>query len=208
MGSLENLVTSELIYMDPPSSSGMKGDVDLFDMRYVEGELLYYTRDEAIFVRRRRQVVLVLSPDLVRARVKDRGAPFQRIVIVLGLVLVLTKKLVEMLGEEALAIRVVFLLAEDGLPSPLAEERALAELILREWRDLGTVEVDEVSWEETLERATTDARRALVEIVRFTGRAEAAPVLDPRIVFVDFPARPDALDEWSRRASEALSALL
>ena len=33
-------------------------------MRYVEVELLYYTRYEAIFVLRRRLVILALAPDL------------------------------------------------------------------------------------------------------------------------------------------------
>jgi hypothetical protein len=43
--SRENLVTSELIYMD----RGRGRKVDLFDLRYVEGELLYRTRDESVF---------------------------------------------------------------------------------------------------------------------------------------------------------------
>jgi len=216
-GSLENLVTSELIYMDPPRTKeqeargvgpGGLADVDLFDMRYVEGELLYYTRDEGIFVRRRRLVIIALAPDLVRARVKDRQLPWQRIVLVLGLVLVLTKKLIELLGQEALEIRVVFL-HEDGGAPPLAEERALAELMLREWRDNGMAEVVAASWSDVVDMATAGVRRALVQVVHI-GAAEPvpAPPLHPRVVSASFVPNAESLDGWSRATCELLSALL
>ncbi len=211
-GSLENLVTSELIYMDPTGSeraaSAGLPDVDLFDMRYVEGELLYYTRDEAIFVRRRRVVILALAPDLARARVKDRQLPWQRIVLVLGVVLVVTKKLVELLGEEALEIRVVFQ-HEDGAPTPLAEERALAELMLREWRDKGMADVVDASWEDVVDFSAASARRALVEVVHIGGAAQAPEKsLDPRVVSASFVPPTESLEGWSRATAELLSMLL
>jgi hypothetical protein len=233
-GSLENLVSSELIYMDPPQSSAQRGrgggasaspGVDLFDMRYVEGELLYYTRDEAIFVRRRRLVVLVLSADLARARVKDRELPWQRIVLVLGVVLVLTKKLAELLGEEALEIQVIFLHEDTEARTPLSEEQALAELMLREWRDKGMVEVRSASWSDVVGLTATNAKRALVEVVRFRSGSptpsrdvlqdeSGAPMrskerpLDARVVAADFVLPTDSLEDWSRATSELLSMLL
>ena len=208
-GSLENLVTSELIYMDPPPPKGAVADVDLFDMRYVEGELLYYARDEAIFVRRRRLVIFALAADLVRARVKDRGLPWQRIVLVLGVVLVVTKKLVELLGEEALEIRVIFD-REHAIPTPLREEKALSELMLREWRDKGMADVLEATWDEVTALAAANARRALVEVLRIgvKPRSDSADNLDPRIVFVDFATENDTLEGWSRKTADVLSALL
>lgn len=229
-GSLENLVTSELIYMDPPpkpKSENKTGDskgegdeasevagagtqeVDLFDMRYVEGELLYYARDEAIFVRRRRLVILALGADLVRARVKDRELPWQRIVLILGVVLVLTKKLVELLGEEALEIRVAFLY-EEGLPSPLASEKALTELMLREWRDKGMADILDATWDDVAALASASARRALVEVVHIGAapRTSALPSLDPRVVFADFSPLSESLEGWSRATTDLLSALL
>jgi hypothetical protein len=207
MGSLENLVTSELIYMDPPPPPGKVADVDLFDMRYVEGELLYYARDEAIFVRRRRLVILALSPDLVRTRIKDRELPWQRIVLVLGVVLVLTKKLVELLGEEALEIKVAFL-HEEGTKMPLEEEKALSELMLREWRDKGMADVLDASWEDIAALASASARRALVEVVRIhSSKGQAAP-LDPRVVYVDFTPPADNLEGWSKAVTEVLAQLL
>lgn len=233
-GSLENLVTSELIYMDPPpkpkpekktgertgdskgkeyETSQVAGaetqEVDLFDMRYVEGELLYYARDEAIFIRRRRLVILALGADLVRARVKDRELPWQRIVLILGVVLVLTKKLVELLGEEALEIRVAFLY-EEGLPSPLASEKALTELMLREWRDKGMVDILDATWDDVAALASASARRALVEVVHIGAapRTSASPSLDPRVVFADFSPLSESLEGWSRATTDLLSALL
>jgi hypothetical protein len=207
-GSLENLVTSELIYMDPPAPAGAEpADVDLFDMRYVEGELLYYTRDEAIFVRRRRLVILALDADLVRTRVKDRELPWQRIVLVLGLVLVLTKKLVELLGDEALELRVVF--AKDAAgKSRLDEERALAELMLREWRDRGIAAVLDATWDDVAALAAASARRALVEVVSLRAAPAEPPALDPRVVYVAFVAPGGPLDAWSRASAELLSAIL
>jgi hypothetical protein len=196
-GTIENLVTSELIYMDPP---GTKETIDLFDMRWVEGELLYYTRDEAILVRRRRLVFMALDADLVRARVKDAHLPWQRIVLVLATVMVLTKKLVELLGEEALELRVVF------LGPDLAEERALAELLLGEWRDKGMCDVSTSTWPALVAEATANARRALVEIVHVGG--ETPEEVDPRLVLVDFPLPTGAVDDWTKRITEALAALL
>ena len=108
-GSIENLVTSELIYMDevPDPES-----VDLFDLRYVEGELLYYTRDESVFVRSRRVVTFVLPPSLVEARFKDPGVRWQRIVVVFGAILSLVRRMSEWLSEEGLLFRIAFV--KDG----------------------------------------------------------------------------------------------
>lgn len=216
-GSLENLVTSELIYMDPPKGRvvgelAAKGDVDLFDMRYVEGELLYYTRDEGIFVRQRRLVILAIDPDLVRARVKDAGLPWQRVVIALGILVVVTKKLVELLGDEALSVRVVFL-HEDALAVKLvmADEMALAELLLREWREKGMVEVVTSTWNEVAELAASEARRSLVQVVRMTTSLKtvgSARAVHPRVTSMDFPIDAATLEGWSRRTTDLLSSLL
>jgi hypothetical protein len=208
-GSLENLVASELIYMDPPPASGAKAEVDPFDVRWVEGELLYYARDEAIVVRRRRLVVFAFATDLVQARVKDRELPWQRIVLVLGAVLVLTKKLVELLGEEELAIQVAFL-HEEGMKTPLGEEKDLTELMLREWREKGRVDVVEATWGEVVELAGTNARRALVEVVRVAASPHEpkATALDRRVVFAELVPPAGPLDAWSRATADLLSLLL
>lgn len=206
-GSLENLVTSELIYMDPPAPAGERAPVDLFDMRYVEGELLYYTRDEAIIVRRRRVIVLALAADLVRARVKDVGLPWQRIVLVLGALLAFTKKLALFLGEEALEIRVVFLAEHTGAETPLAEELALTELLLREWRELGIVTVSTSTWARIAEESLAATRRALVGVILFHV-LPIAPLLDARIAYAGFEPPTTVVEAWTTRVVEVLTALL
>ncbi len=155
-GSIENLVTSELIYMDDPASR----EVDLFDVRYVEGELLYYTRDESLFLRNRRELTFVLRPELAQARFKDPGARWQRLVIVIGLLLCLFRRLSDWLSEEALRFQVVFL---DGA---LAPERELCTLALHEWIAKGMATIGEArTLEEVLVDAGSRARAAESDVV-------------------------------------------
>jgi vWA domain found in the FtsH ternary systems len=205
-GSIENLVTSELIYMNPP---GQENDgVDLFDMRYVEGELLYYTRDEAIFVRRRRQIIFAIDAHLVRARVKDPGLPWQRIVLVLAVLVTVTKKLVELLGTEDLDIRVVFI-PENG-KIPLADEQALTDLLFGEWKDRGIASIAEASWSEIVTMTTEATRRALVEVVHLK-ILNAPPIVEefhPAVARVDFPVGASTMDEWSKATTDLVASLL
>ena len=164
VGSLENLVTSELVYMDDDAG------LDLFDMRYVEGELLYYTRDESLVVRRRRVVTFALLPGLTQARVKDAGLRWQRGVLVLGLVLSLVRRLSVWLGEQELRFRVV--VVGEGLEA----ERGLCELLLREWLARGTAEVTTAARLETvLAQAAEDAKRARTDVLLLGGH-DAPPV--------------------------------
>jgi len=157
-GSIESLVSSELIYMEDT------GEIDLFDVRYAEGELLFYTRDESVFVRNRRVIVFALHPDLTQARFKDAGLPWQRLVILLGLVLCAVRRLADWLSHEALRVRLVFI--RDAGASPLAAEQELARLLLREWIEKELVEVTEAQTLEELARgATAEARRADCSLV-------------------------------------------
>lgn len=205
-GSIENLVTSELIYMNPPGQESE--GVDLFDMRYVEGELLYYTRDEAIFVRRRRQIVFAIDPQLVRSRVKDQGLPWQRIVLVLAVLVTVTKKLVELLGTEDLDIRVVFIPEKGKIP--LADEQALTDLLFGEWKDRGIASILEATWPEIATSTTEAARRALVEIVHFKlpGTAEVEEEFHPSIARVDFPVDVGTIESWSKATTDLVANLL
>lgn len=133
-GSIENLVTSELIYME-------KGDQrpDLFDVRFVENELLFYSRDESVAVRRRRALVLVFDASLARIAVKDAGEAYQRQVWLLGAVAALVRKLSAWLDTEALRFELVFV-SERG-EALLREEEGVMSLVLREYRERGQVDV-------------------------------------------------------------------
>jgi hypothetical protein len=155
-------------------------EVDLFDMRYVEGELLYYTRDEAIFVRQRRVIAFVLDVSLVAARFKDPELRWQRIVALLGLVACAVRKLFEWLSAEELTIRVLFLRDAIG-EVPLAAERGLCAILLREWIDKGVVEVRDARLDEIVKEAALESRRARVQLVLVgpPALADALQSLDP-----------------------------
>ena len=147
-GSLENLVISELIYMDDGDEESE--NVDLFDLRYAEGELLYYTRDDAFFLRDQRVVQFVFESSLVGARSKDRELDWQRLVVSLGLVACVIEKLAEWLGaEQGLLIRLAFVANEKGQEA-LSVERQVLEIFVSDWIERGVVEVQRTSSLEAL----------------------------------------------------------
>jgi hypothetical protein len=165
-GSLENLVSSEVVYMEDGP------EMDLFDVRYVEGELLFYTRDEAVHVRPRRAIAWLLDPSLAALRFKDPELPFQRVVVLLGLVVCLVRRLFEWLNDEDLAVRVVFLREPHRGPA-LAPERGLTDLLLREWIAKGAAEVLDATADEAARALVLDAKRAHVQAV-YIGPPERA----------------------------------
>lgn len=60
-GRFENLVRSEVAYVDAGREE--LGAIDLFDVRFAQGELLFYTRDESpLFDQRRRVTVVIERP--------------------------------------------------------------------------------------------------------------------------------------------------
>jgi hypothetical protein len=178
-GSLENLVTSELVYME--SGTGEQLRPDLFDIRFVEGELLYYARDESVAVRRQRTVVLVFDPSLVRARVLDVRESWQRLVWLLGSVIALVRRLSEWLDTEAVRFELVFAAAQGEFP--LREEQDIVALALREYHERGQLEL-----------ATAESSAAAVVAAR-EGHGHRARVMLFGVgapVALDEVARPDA----------------
>jgi hypothetical protein len=151
-GNIENLVTSELVYMEDGA------DVDLFSLRYVEGELLHYTRDDSVFRRHRHVIAIALAADLERARVVDRGLPWQRLILALGLVIAAIRWLAEQLGDEALTIAVGF------PPGALAEERAICAIVLEAELARGAAVVVAEPWPDTVARAAR-ADGAIADLV-------------------------------------------
>jgi hypothetical protein len=223
-GTLENLVTSELIYMESPEPAGAARarTVDLFDMRYTEGELLYYTRDEAIFTRQRRLIVFLLGNDLASTRVKDVALPWQRGVLLLGLVMATLKKLTDELAGEALEFRVVFIRDSPEQPSALRAERELSELALREWRDRGVVAIEEGTLASEARTLTAASRRAMVEVVMFSSvdattaleawRTAASvaklPPATPCVVATTGLGQAADLESWREAAVDLVAGLL
>jgi hypothetical protein len=216
-GSIENLVSSELIYMDDENDSANEGGVDLFTLRYVEGELLYYTRDESVFVRSRRVFTFVLRPDLVKARFKDAGMRWQRLVVVFGMLLCLVRRLSEWLNEEGLLFRIVFL-HDASKSNPLGPEKALCELLFREWIEKETAAVVEAaSFDAIADEARAQAKTAGVDVVSIGCDPMTMPA-DPRVRFfgfdvgnakprVQFKGAPESDDEPDTAAAWAAATL-
>lgn len=101
-GSMENLVLSELVYMDRTMA------VDLFDLRFLEGELLFYLRDDGLLRRKRRTVHLILDASAEMAH-KPMGYDAQLSILLQGLVLRITRDLLTVFSQDALQIEILYL---------------------------------------------------------------------------------------------------
>jgi hypothetical protein len=148
-GSIESLLQSQLAFMDDAARP------DLFDIKYVRDELYYYSRDENQFLRRRRNFVFALYPDLAQARFKDPEANYQRIVYLLGFLLAAVEKLCDWLSADALHFDFVFLHEDDAFP--LRHEYELLEMLFREQIENGTVTLYPAC--HLLPDAASDSRR-------------------------------------------------
>src|SRR5262249_40969911 len=173
-GSIESLLHSQLAYMEPDDGPG-----DLFDMKLARDELFYYARDENQFLRRRRAFVFALAPDLVNARFKDAELPYQRVVMLSALLLVVVRKLSEWLSTDALNFH--FLFVGEGDADPLKDERALLETLLREQVALQTAHFGRATWKRVAELCTGWARRSMVHCLS-VGVQPPAPDPDDTVV--------------------------
>jgi hypothetical protein len=158
-GSIESLLYSQLAYMESEEAERP----DLFDIKFLRDELLYYSRDENQFLRRRRSFVFVLHPDLISTRFKDADLPYQRGVLLLGLIRVVVQKLSEWLSSDALSFRLLFVGPDD--PMPLQKEHDLMATILSVAIANKTGELVSVSAEEVPRLCEEWSRRSLVRCV-------------------------------------------
>ncbi|WP_166820242.1 hypothetical protein [Thalassoroseus pseudoceratinae] len=166
-GSIESLLHSQLAFMEP-ATADESSRPDMFDVKFLRGELLYYSRDENQFFRRRRHFLFVLAPDLSTIRAKDAGQKFQRIIYVLGVLVAAVKTLTEWLGEDALLFEFVFLtesVDQAKSKTPLTDEQDLLSMLLRESIATGTVELSQLSETELQSHAESHSRRSLVHLV-------------------------------------------
>ncbi len=152
-GSIESLLHSQLAYMETDERP------DLFDIKFLRDELLYYARDENQFLRRRRTFAFFLYPDLEGTRCKDRGLDYQRGVLLLALLYELVRKLSEWLTTEALSFQFVFV--ADGDHDPLRPERDLLVSLLRDEIATGTASLTTMPEKGLADLCTTWSRRSL-----------------------------------------------
>lgn len=201
-GSMENLVVSELIYMEDESAQ-RSDEIDLFDLRYAEGELLYYTRDESVFVRNRRVITLALTPDLAGVRFKDAELTWQRLIMAFGVITCCIRRLAGWLEGEGLSFRTVFVSEPDGL-EPLAGERGLCTILLREWIAKEMAEVTLApSLAAMLQQAAEDSRVAETDVVVFSAQPiELQPI--PGVLLGNISlGEPQPSLAWTHRGERA-----
>jgi hypothetical protein len=207
-GSIESLLHSQLAFIEPDPNDRP----DLFDIKFLRDELYYYSRDENQFLRRRRTFAIALHSDLVETRFKDDELPFQRGILMLGLLVALVKKLTEWLSTDALQFHFLFLGPEDKPPA-LQTEMELLQVVLREQIINGTVFLEQVPTELLAARCANWARNSMCHALNIS----TAPVLfdaqdtvvtllrvnGPRPAIGDFyneiapPQADDALDCWN-----------
>ncbi len=128
-GALENLVRTEVAWVGEGTTTTPDGrpGPDLFDVRFVEGELLFYTRDESPLLLQRRALVIVVE-DVDHLRHKVPTLPTQTLVLVQAVALRAFHDLVDVVG--APAVQATFALGgQDG--HVVAEEQALLSLSLQ-----------------------------------------------------------------------------
>jgi hypothetical protein len=123
-GRFENLVRSEIAYVGEGKTAG----VDLFDVRFAQGELLFYTRDESPMLDARIDVTVVIDrPNEMRH--KHPALPAQTLVLVQGLALRLQADLISILGPSGSRMHLEWLSrAEDR--KVIEEEQGLMALTL------------------------------------------------------------------------------
>lgn len=194
-GSIESLLHSQLAYMERDESP------DLFDIKFLRDELLYYSRDENQFLRPRRTTFLVLHPDLAAARVKDSALPFQRIILTLGLLTATIQTWMAWLTTEALRFEIIFL--DDGSRSSLPHEREVLEIIFSTERELDIVRVRSLTPDDLEVLCEQTARRSRCHAVQFSsepsGTLQRVPVDS---VLVSGPV-PELSETADARASSA-----
>jgi hypothetical protein len=202
-GTIESLLHSQLAFMEPATAARP----DLFDVKFVRDELLYYSRDENQFLRLRRTFVVVLTPDLVAARFKDVDLPTQRIVLTLALLVVAVRRLTDWLSSDALVFDVLFV--ADGETQPLDQEESLMGLLLREAIANGTVRlVRTANLGHAAKVVAERARQSLCQTL-LVSASEVPPLGDaadvsrlvvagprPRVTFADGEPPPPEPDAW------------
>lgn len=166
-GAFENLVLSELVYTEEGN------EIDLFDVRYAEGELLFFQRDAGQLLRRRRSVHIVFDLGDVFAA-KSLGYDYRFSTLVQGLGLRLIRDLMRLFEHDSVHAHLHYIHGDRDRATVEGEARLMRELLADEVRH---------------GRASVNVAAAL----------EAASLLDPKrksyaVLFTDDAARAPDVD--------------
>ena len=126
-GAWENLVLSELIYID----DSQPNEIDLFDVRFVENELLFYLRDDGQVSTRRRLVDFIIDLPLLFKQ-KTLGYAYQFSIITQGLIYSVIKDIIALFSHDALKFRVSIIAGDLSTETFESELKLLQMLLLEE----------------------------------------------------------------------------
>lgn len=209
-GSIESLLHSQLAFMERDERP------DLFDIKFLRDELLYYARDENQFLRQRQTFLFAFAPELAQLPLKDAALPWQRIVLVLAMLLTAVRKLTEWLSEDALAFEFLFL-----DPKQLATEEELLRTLLREQIESGHVQIARIEPSALPARCRERARRSHCHCLSVAMERRALPAEStltahllpvsaaPQLILDDQPvelADESPLDAWRSLLATLLQA--
>lgn len=124
-GAFENLVRSEVAYVGEGAHDG----IDLFDVRFAENELLFYTRDESPLLDARRDVVFVFDRP-AEQRFKLPSLPAQTLVLSQSLAFALQADLVRVFGGTGSKSKFVWVVENDADREAAREEHQLLSFLL------------------------------------------------------------------------------
>ncbi len=185
-GTVESLLHSQLAYMETDEAERP----DLFEIKFVRDELLYYSRDENAFLRRRRTFLFALYPELAESRVKDASLDWQRIVYVVASLVVAVRRTIEWLGDDSLVFEILFVEENTGPRVTLADERGLLEMILREQVANGTVSFESITVDQVAEHAEERARASTCHLVTCSTR-DRVPAVESALLTRCVVSRPE-----------------
>ncbi len=217
-GTMESLLRSELAYLD---ESGERPD--LFDIKYVRDELLYYARDENQFLRRRLSFLFIFDSSLVTARFKDAGMPLQRIILMLAFLVAAIHKLLEWLSDDAIKFELLFV-SSVGVKE-LVDEQTLLETLFREEIENEIVKISSIKPGELSDHCDDHARISLCHAIELTAKSNpvhpkgdfAVPsrmIFDasaPSLILEDEPewrSEDEDMDVWHETAERMLRFLV
>jgi hypothetical protein len=152
--SVDNLLPSELCYLESGPA------LDLFDLRFAQGELLQYLRDEAHLVRTaREEVVVLLAPSFAATRTEDPGLPAERGVLFWALLWTCLQRVARDSARRGGRLRLLFARARPG-SATLQFERSLCSILFREELARGRIELGEAAWGDFPKQASgAESRR-------------------------------------------------
>lgn len=126
-GRFENLVRSEVAYVD--EGRELLESIDLFDVRFAQGELLFYTRDESPLFDQRRYVTVVIDRPL-ELRHKHPELAAQTLVLVDATVLRLQADMLQVFGPSGAELHLRWRATGAGDRDAAEEEARLMGLTL------------------------------------------------------------------------------